>query len=612
MSGETIFVFSLIGITAALMASNRFRFDIIALLVVLSLMLSGVLSVGEALAGFGNPVVIMVASLLVVGEMLDRTGVASAMGDIILKRGGSSETRLLVVIMIGAAMLGAFMSSTAIVAIFIPIVLRIAAETRLNASRLLMPMSYAALISGMLTLIATTPNLVVHGELREAGYKGFGFFSFTPIGLTVLTVAIIYMLFFGRRFLTGKNLELTAQKGKRSIQKLWQDFCADEICEPVIINVDSPLVGQSISEAGLDAHYGVRILGIARKTKTGEERTASPQPYTRLKEGDRLLVISQTSDHKRLLEEQVLSSHVPTKRDQQRMHWELGAIAILVHPESGLIGKTVREARFRSRYKLQVAGIRRDRKPMTDYTNIRLAAGDSMLVIGPWSYIQPLQSLHHEFVVLEMPTEYKELIPAYRRKPLALTILVGMVLLTVFEIVPVVTAVMMAAMAAVMTRCLTMEDSYRAIHWSSLVLVAGMLPLADALQKTGGTKIIVDALMYSAGNANPGVMLTMIFFLTALLSMFLSNTAAAVLVAPIAIIAAESLGVSPYPFALAVLIAASAAFMTPISTPVVTLVVEPGRYGFMDFVKVGVPLTLLTWLVTLIVVPLFFPFEISP
>ena len=247
---------------------------------------------------------------------------------------------------------------------------------------------------------------------------------------------------------------------------------------------------------------------------------------------------------------------------------------------------------------------------MTDYTNIRLAAGDSMLVIGPWSHIQPLQSLHHEFVVLEMPTEYKELIPAYRRKPLALFILVGMVLLTVFEVVPIVAAVMMAAMAAVMTRCLTMEDSYRAIHWSSLVLVAGMLPLADALQKTGGTKIIVDALMYSVGNANPGVMLTMIFFLTALLGMFLSNTAAAVLVAPIAIIAADSLGVSPYPFALAVLIAASAAFMTPISTPVVTLVVEPGRYGFMDFVKVGVPLTLLTWLVTLIVAPLFFPFEI--
>ncbi len=571
MPGDTLFVLTLIGVTAALMASNRVRFDVILLLVVLSLMLSGVLSVGEALSGFGNPVVIMVAGLLVVGEMLDRTGVASALGDAILKRGGTSETRLLIVIMAGAAMLGAVMSSTAIVAIFIPSVLRIAAETRLNASRLLMPMSYAALISGMLTLIATTPNLVVNEELKETGYGGFGFFSFTPIGLTVLVVAIIYILFIGRRFLPGDIHDLTAQKGGRSILKLWQDFRIDEICEPVNLNPESPLVGQTITEAGPDTHYGVRILGITRKTRGGEERTASPQPYTRLKAGDRLLIISQPSDHERLLTEQHLSPHTPSKRDHQRMHWELGALAVLIHPESGLIGKTVREAGFRSRYKLHVAGIRRDRKPMAEFTDLKLAAGDSLLVVGAWSNIQLLQSLHHEFVVLEMPAEYKEVVPAYRRRPVALVILAVMVLLTVFDVVPVVAAVMMAAMAAIFTRCLTMEDSFRAIHWSSLVLVAGMLPLADALQKTGGTNLIVDALMYTVGDSGPGLMLTVIFFLTASLGMFLSNTAAAVLVALIAIITAESLGVSPYPFAIAVLIAASAASMTPVSTPVVTL-----------------------------------------
>jgi di/tricarboxylate transporter len=249
---------------------------------------------------------------------------------------------------------------------------------------------------------------------------------------------------------------------------------------------------------------------------------------------------------------------------------------------------------------------------MIDYVDTKLAAGDSLLVAGDWSQIQLLQSQHHEFVVLEMPSEQTEVIPAYRRKPLALVILAAMVLLTVFEIVPMVAAVIMAAMAAVFTRCLSMEDSYRAIHWSSLVLVAGMLPLADALEKTGGTKLIVDALMYSVGDSGPSMMLTVIFFLTAVLGMFLSNTASAVLVAPIAIIAAETLGLSPYPFALAVLIAASAAFMTPVSTPVVTLVVEPGRYGFMNFIKVGVPLMFLTWLVTLLLAPILFPFELLP
>ena len=204
MPGETIFIFTLVGVTAALMASNRVRFDIVSLLVVLSLMLSGVLSVGEALSGFGNPVIILVACLLVVGEMLDRTGVAAAIGDWILKKGGSNETRLLIVIMVGAAVLGAVMSATAVVAIFIPIVLRVAAETNLNVSRMLLPMSYAALISGMLTMIATTPNLVVSEELKNAGFEGLGFFSFTPVGLAVLVVAIVYILLVGRRFLPGE------------------------------------------------------------------------------------------------------------------------------------------------------------------------------------------------------------------------------------------------------------------------------------------------------------------------------------------------------------------------------------------------------------------------
>ena len=243
-----------------------------------------------------------------------------------------------------------------------------------------------------------------------------------------------------------------------------------------------------------------------------------------------------------------------------------------------------------------------------EYEDVKLAASDNLLVMGPWSQIQQLQARHHDFVVLETPTEQAEVVPAYRRMPLALVILAAMVLLSIFNLIPLVAVVLMAALAAVFSGCLTMEDSYRAIHWSSLVLVAGMLPLADALEKTGGTQLIVDTLMYSVGDAGPNVMMSVIFFLTAGLGLFLSNTASAVLVAPIAIYAAEALGVSPYPFAIAVLIAASAAFVTPVSTPVVTLVVDPGRYAFMDFVKVGVPLLVLAYAVTLPVVPLFFPF----
>jgi di/tricarboxylate transporter len=609
MVSDTNFVFGLIAVAAALMASNKIRFDVVALLVVLALMLSGVLTVGEALSGFGSSVVILVAGLLVVGEMLGRTGVAAAIGDWILKKGGGNETRLLVVIMSAAAMLGAVMSSTAVVAIFIPIVLRIAAETNLKASRMLMPMSYAALISGMLTLIATTPNLVVHEELKDAGYDGFTFFGFAPVGIAVLVVAIVYILLLGRRLLPADTGEPAGKRGGRSVLELWEDFRVGRQYENARISAESPLAGKTIAESEIESRYGVRVLGIMRSGSGGEDRTAIPTSSTEILAGDTLLIVGLPAENERMMIENSLVPHAPTKQDQQRWLWELGAVAVLIHPESTLIGKTLRQAEFRSRFDLQVFGVRRSREPVSDFEDLKLAASDSLLVAGPWSRIQQLGSMNHDFVLLEMPTEQAEVVPAYRRMPLALIILAAMVLLTVFDVIPLVAAVIIAALAAVFTRCLTMEDSYRAIHWSSLVVVAGMLPLADALEKTGGTKIIVDALMEGVGDGGPRMMLTVIFFLTAALGLFLSNTASAVLVAPIAVIAAETLGVSPYPFAVAVLIAASAAFVTPVSTPVVTLVVEPGRYEFMQFVKVGVPLLLLAYAVTLLVAPLIFPFR---
>jgi len=611
MSGDTVFVFALIGVTAALMASNRIRFDVIALLVVLALMLSGVLTVPEALSGFGSSVVILVAGLLVIGDMLDRTGVAAAMGDWILKKGGSNEIRLLIVVMAAAGVLGAVMSSTAIVAIFIPIVLRIAGETGISASRLLMPMSYAALISGMLTLIATTPNLVVSEELKYSGYQEFGFFSFTLIGLAVLVVSIVYMVLIGRRLLPSEAKSPRPGRLRRSLFEMWEDFRAEAHYQSLRIGPGSPLVGKSLAEAQIETLYRLRVLGILRKTSGGGERISSPGPGTEFRVGDAMVVVGPVTGHERLIAQQSVSPFIVSDRDRQRWMWELGGASVLIHPESTLTGKSLREAEFRTHYGLHVVGLRRGQEAVADFEDVELAASDSLLVIGPWSGVQTLSSQHHDFVMLETPAEYKEVVPAYTRMPVSLIILASMVLLSIFDVVPLVAAVIMAALAAVFSRCLSMEDSYRAIHWSSLVLVAGMLPLADALEMTGGTKIIVDALMQGVGDSGPRVMMTVLFFLTAVVGLFLSNTAAAVLVAPIAIIAAEALGVSPYPFAVAVLIAASAAFVTPVSTPVVTLVVEPGRYGFMDFVKVGTPLLILAYVVTLVVTPLIFPFGAS-
>jgi di/tricarboxylate transporter len=609
MFSEATFVFVLIAVAAALMASNRVRFDIVALLVVIALMLSGVLSVGESLAGFGSPVIVLVVGLLIVGEMLARTGVARAVGNSILKHGGGDETRLLVLIMVGAAVLGSVMSSTAVVAIFIPIILRIARQTRLGASRLLLPMSYAALISGMLTLIATTPNIVVHEELIDAGFTGFGFFSFAPVGIGVLAVAILYMLFVGRRLLRADESAGRPGQRERSIFELWDDYRGDRDPSSLRLRARSPLIGRSILDSGIEQSFGLSLLGIVRSSGRHQERLITPNRDTVLMLDDVLVVLGSPDALDRIGREPGVERFTQSATERQKWLWDMGAATLLIHPDSQLIGKSLRDVAFRDRFNLEVVGLRRGGEAVVDFPDQRLAVADSLLVTGPWKSIQRLGELQHEVVLMEVPSERADIVPSYRKMPIALAILATMVGLTIFDVVPLVAAVLVAALAAVFTRCLTMEDAYRAIPWSSIVLIAGMLPLADALNATGGTQMIVDALMAAVGEASPYLMLTVIFWLTALLGLVLSNTASAVLVAPIAIYAAAALGVSPYAFGVAVLIAASAAYSTPVSTPVVTLVVEPGRYRFGDFLKIGVPLLFLTYLTTLLLAPVFFPFH---
>lgn len=608
MSSDSIFVCALIVVAGALMGSNRVRFDVVAILVVLALMLSGVLTVGESLAGFGSPVVILVAGLLVVGEMLVRTGVAALVGDWILRRGGNSETRMLVLIMLGAALLGGVMSSTAVVAIFIPIVLRIAADTGLSASRLLLPMSYAALVSGMLTLIATTPNIVLHEELKVEGYEGFGFFDFTAVGAVILITAIAYMLLVGRRLLPGEEPSQAHATATRSMFDLWRSFNGDEdFCRARILP-GSPLAGRTVADVALEERYKLWIGGLA-SPGSGAEFEIAPGPATRLAENDVLLIMGPTDTLAAALGELKLERLPRSDRTRKRFLWAVGGASVLVHPESKLLGKTVQEAGFQTRFGLRVLGMRRAAEIVSDFASKPLAAGDSLFMLGPWERIRQVGERSHDFVVLELPAEVADVVPARDKLPVAIAILGAMVLLTVFKLVPLVAAVLGAALAAVFSRCLTMEDAYRSIHWSSIVLIAGMLPLADALNATGGTQVIVDSLLYVAGDAGPYAMLSILFFLTAGLGLVLSNTASAVLVAPIAIQAARALEVSPYSFAVAVLIAASAAYCTPVSTPVVTLVVDPGRYQFGDFVRLGVPLLVLTYLATLLVAPLVFPFR---
>jgi di/tricarboxylate transporter len=607
MSTETAIVFGILGVAGVLFASGRVRLDITSLLVVLALMLSGILTPREALSGFGDPVVPLVAGLLVVGEMLNRTGVAYGLGNWIAKFGGSSETRLLVLLMVSAAVLSSVMSSTAVVAVFIPVVLTISAKTELNASHLLMPLSFAALVGGMLTLIATTPNLVVNSELEDHGLEAFGFFSFTPIGLSVLVVAVLYMWLVGRHLLPGGAAP--PKSDAKSLQDLRAGFGIDEMYHRLRVPDDSPWVGQSLAAMEIGSRFHVRAISIERSGRRGNsEFLASPGPDAEIHAGDILGVTGERSDVEVLVFAEQLELLETRDADRALLTRELGLAVVLVHPESRLLGMALREAAFRSTHTLHVLGVRRRGEIISAFIDEPLEAGDSLLVLGTWDAISRLQGDTHDFVVLSLPHELDDVAPARHRAPIALAIVAGMVLLAALNIVPVVAAVLLAALAAVFTGCISMDESYRAIHWSSLVLIAGMLPVAGALESSGGIDLLVGLLMRGVGDASPYFVMTVLFTLTAGLGLVLSNTASAVLIAPIALRAADVLEISPYPLVMTVAIAASAAFVTPFSTPVVTLVVAPGGYRFKDFAKVGIPLLVLAWATTMLVTPLVLPF----
>ena len=599
-------VFIIIAVAALLMTTNRVRYDLIAVVVILALMLTGILPVNAALSGFGNPVVILIAGLLIVGEMLDRTGVARFVGDWIGEHSQGSQSRLLIMLMLACALLSAVMSSTAVVAIFIPIVMRIARRSHGGAGQLLLPMSYAALVSGMLTLIATPPNLVISGELSNQGFQPLGFFSFSAIGIVVLAGLMLYMVVIGKHWLPKADSTDTTSM-RRSIQALWDEYRVDRELIYLQIGPDSPLHGKTIAQSELYKRYGLRVLDLSQRVRGWRELKAGVSPDIVLHSDDVLHVAIPSSQLDEAKQANQLFVFHPSQLETQYRSWEFGAVSVLIHPDSKLIGKSIREAQFRDRYGLDVFGVRRNRQSIEHFQDLLLQPSDSLLVTGPWARITHLQQQNHDFVVLETPAEASDVVPAFQKMPAALIITTLMVLSSVFNWLPLVASVLLAAIAAIVTRCLNAADAYRAIHWQSLVLLAGMLPLADALQQTGGTGMIVDGLLGIAENASAQTVLVMVFFLTALMTNILSNTASAVLMAPIAISLAQQLGVSPYPLAITVLFAASAAFMTPIASPIVTLIVEPGKYRFSDFIRLGSPMLLWVFACCYLLIPIAFP-----
>lgn len=608
MNPELLWVLGLLAGAVTLFVIGKPRMDVVALLLILALPLCGVLDIQQTLAGFSDPSVVLIAALFVIGDGLVRTGVAYRLGDWLVAKAGSSETRLLILLMLAVAGLGSIMSSTGVVAIFIPVVLGVAARLRIAPGRLMMPLAFAGLISGMLTLVATPPNMVVHAELRRAGLDGFNFFAFTPIGLIVLVLGISYMLLI-RRWLVREDTSDQDKLPRLTLADLAERYQLSGRERRLKLRSDSPLANQVLNELTLRRDHGINVIAVERQQRLRTLLLVA-SGNTLLEPGDVLLVDIASPTIGLLGTYQVLGLEpMQLASSYFSLHAHvLGMAEVALPPESQLPGKTIQELGFRSRHKLNVVGLRRQGQALEGVlVDEKLKASDCLLVAGDWKDIYRLQGQNRDFLVLSLPAEVAEVAPAARKAPYALLSLGIMVGLMVSGLVPNVMAALIGCLLMGAFRCIDMDSAYQAIHWPTLLLIVGMLPFAHALQKTGGVDLAVNGLVSLLGEANPRVLLACLFGVTALIGLFISNTATAVLMAPVAIATAQALNASPYPFALTVALAASAAFMTPISSPVNTLVLGPGQYRFGDFVRIGVPFTLLVMLVSVLMVPWLLP-----
>lgn len=611
MNTELVLVVGLLISAIVMFGLNKPRMDAVALIMLTALPFTGVITMAESLAGFADSNIVLIAALFVIGEGLVRTGVASRLGDMMLAMTGQSEVRLLVLLMVCVCGLGSMMSSTAVTAIFIPVALRVASTTGSAPGRLMMPLSFAALISGMMTLVATAPNLVVSSELVRQGEEGFGFFTITPFGIPILILGILYML-VARRWLPGAKKDAGGPDAPAgaSLGDWVREYDLAKREHRLRVTPESPLVGKTLSELDMRGSAGANILAVERRT--GRFATSIIQPTQQtLLEAEDVLLIDLRPDCPSIepvrerfkLEALPLAGVYFNDRSQ-----DIGMAQVIVPDDSPLVGKSVVEAGFRSRTGLAVIGLRRGQRAMgSELVNEPLRTGDTLLVIGPWRSIERVQPDETGVAMLRMPIDVKGVLPAPGKAVHALFALGVVIVLMVTGLVPNVQAALIGCLLMGATRCIDLNSAYRCINWKTLVLIVGMLPFSLALKRTGGVDIAASALTAVTGGAGQHVVLGAIFILTAVLSMFMSNTATAVLLAPVAIGVAHQMNASPLPFAMIVALAASTAFVTPVSSPVNTLVVTPGGYKFGDFVRIGGPFALITMIVCVILVPLLLP-----
>ena len=615
----------ILALSAVFFVNGKLRSDLAALCALVLLIVFNILTPEEALSGFSNPIVVMMVGLFVVGGAIFKTGLAKMISSKILRLAGKSELKLFILIMMVTAFIGAFVSNTGTVALMLPIVVSMAASANISPGRFLMPLAFASSMGGMATLIGTPPNLVVDEVLSNAGFTDLSFFSFTPIGVICVLIGLVVLIPLSKFFLVkkedGKDTKTTTGHSPKELAKKYQ--LSDNLYR-IQIRPGSRIGGKKLQELNITQAYNLSILEIRRQSssqgrflKTVDQSLAGP--HTELQENDILYVFGPFEKVNQFAKEQNLeltdthvSEYVEGAEVEKLSVREIGIAEVLLMPDSKLINKAVKDSGFRDKYSVNILGIQRKGEYiLNDIKDIKMHAGDILLIQGTWDSIARMSQKQSQWVVLGQPLEEASKVTLDYKAPVAALIMVLMIAAMVFDFIPIppVAAVIIAGILMVLTGCFrNVEEAYKTINWESVVLIAAMLPMSLALEKTGASNLISEKLVSGLGDYGPLVLMAGIYFTTSLLTMFISNTATAVLVAPIALQSAIAINVSPYPFLLAVTVGASMCFASPFSTPPNALVMSAGKYTFMDYVKVGLPLQIVMGIVMVFILPLLFPF----
>ena len=611
---------AILAVAIIFFVTGKVRSDLVALCALLALLVFQILTPEEGLSGFSNSTVIMMVGLFIVGGGIFQTGLAKMISSKILKLAGKSELRLFLLVVLTTACIGAFVSNTGTVALILPIVVSMAAIANANPSRLLMPLAFASSMGGMMTLIGTPPNLIISDTLADAGFDRLSFFTFLPVGLVCVAVGIIALLPLSKWFLTKKRKSDSSSDSGKSLDELVNEYGLTVNLFRVRIDGSSEVAGKTMGSLNLRSKYGLNILEIRRQDSGVQNRFMRTvkqysSPDTVLEADDVLYLSGQQSQVRQFAADcglTLLDDHSTEDSGNSLDFYDIGIAEVLLMSSSRMNNHTVREAGFRDKFNVNVLGIRRKKEYLLhDLADVKMHEGDVLLVQGGWKDIARLSNEDEDWVVLGQPLEEAAKVTLDYKAPIAALIMVLMVVMMVFDFIPVapVTAVLIAAVLMVMTGCVrSMEAAYKTINWQTIVLFAAMMPMSLALEKTGVSSLISDTLVKSIGGFGPLALLAGIYFTTSVMTLFISNTVTALLMAPIALQSAIQIGVSPVPFMFAVSVAASMCFASPFSTPPNALVMSAGQYSFMDYVKVGGPLQLLMGIVMVLVLPLLFPF----